>query len=436
MTRSQDVRLTLDHCMKCNICTTACPVATVAPERFPGPKYVGPQAQRFRDPRAPTVDRSVDYCSGCGVCDMVCPHGVKIMEINAKARAKLYETERIPLRNLLISRSEWLGKLAHPVAPLANWAMHFSPFRLAAEAVLGIDHRAPFPPIARQTFRDWYRGRRVMPGRPFSFDQPASPGPARPGDRGQVLYFHGCSTQYYEPRVGKAAVAVLERNGFEVVVPDQNCCGLPIMSQGDFTGARRYAYSNLRKLAPWVRRGYLIVGTSTSCTLTLKHDYRAILDIDDEDARLVAEHTYDICEFLRLLWERDELDTGFAPLEATVPYHAPCQLKAHGMGRPAFDLMSLIPGLTVVEMDADCCGIAGTYGYKHEKYDIAMAVGEPLFRQILETGGPVAVCDSETCRWQISHGTGRPSVHPVEVLALAYGIAVDDSPARLLCASR
>ncbi|MDW8100192.1 MAG: anaerobic glycerol-3-phosphate dehydrogenase subunit C [Anaerolineae bacterium] len=422
----EDVRLTLDHCVKCNICTTACPVAMVAPDRFPGPKYVGPQAQRFRDPHAPTVDRSVDYCSGCGVCDMVCPHGVKIMEINAKARAKLYSTERIPLRNRLLSRSELLGRFAHPIAPLANWAMHLKPARQMAELVLGIDHRAPFPAFSRETFRSWYRRhRRVLPGRPFSFSQPPISGPVRPGERGQILYFHGCSTQYYEPRVGKAAVAVLERNGFEVVLPDQNCCGLPILSQGDFDGARRYGHSNLRKLAPWVRQGYLIVGTSTSCTLTLKHDYRAILDMDDEEARLVAEHTYDICEFLRLLWERGELDTGFRPIEGTVPYHAPCQLKAHGIGRPALELMSLIPGLTVVEMDADCCGIAGTYGFKREKYDIAMAVGSRLFRQIRDVPSEIAVCDSETCRWQITHGTGRPAVHPIELLAQAYSAVPD-----------
>ncbi len=423
-----DVRLTLDHCVKCNICTTACPVAIVAPERFPGPKYVGPQAQRFRDPNAPTVDRSVDYCSGCGICDMVCPHGVRIMEINAKARAKLYETDPIPLRNRLISRSELLGKLAHPVAPLANWMLHLRPARLMVERLLGIDHRAPLPAFSRETLRGWYRRRRTLPGRPFSWDQPPITGPVRPGQRGQVLYFHGCSTQYYEPRVGKAAIAVLERNGFEVILPDQNCCGLPLMSQGDFAGARRYARHNLRKLAPWVRQGYLIVGTSTSCTLTLKHDYLAILDLPEEEAQLIADHTYDLCEFLWLLQERGELDTDFHPLRATLPYHAPCQLKAHGIGRPAFDLMSLIPELTVIEMDADCCGIAGTYGLKHEKYDIAMAVGESLFQQVCETRSPIAVCDSETCRWQITHGTGVPAVHPIEVLAWAYGLAPADSP--------
>ena len=91
------------------------------------------------------------------------------------------------------------------------------------------------------------------------------------------------------------------------------------------------------------------------------------------------------------------------------------------MGRPALDLLGLIPGLRVIEMTADCCGTAGTYGYKREKYGIAMAVGDKLFRDIRETAAERSVCDSETCRWQIAHGTGRPSVHPIQLLAQAYG---------------
>jgi len=411
-----DIRLTLDHCVKCNICVTACPVARVT-DLFPGPKYVGPQAQRFRDDNQPTVDKSVDYCSGCGICDLYCPHGVKIQEINTKARAKLVSEDGIPLRNRILSRSEWLGRLAHPVAPLANvfFQMPFS--RLIVEKVMGIHHRAPFPRFSWHTFRGWVK--KQHSSRVYLSRQPTTL--CQPGEK-KVLYFHGCSTQYYEPWVGKAAIAVLEHNGFEVIIPEQNCCGLPLISQGDFDGARRYAYSNLRKLVPWVRQGYRIVGTSTSCILTLKHDYRRILNVQDEDARLVAEATWDIMEFLRDLHEHRELKTDFQPLPANMPYHAPCQLKAHGIGKPALDVLSLIPGFTPVDMDADCCGIAGTYGYKREKYEIAMAVGQPLFQSIRETGSDIAICDSETCRWQISHGAGVRAVHPIEVLAAAYGL--------------
>src|SRR5690606_25144649 len=125
--------------------------------------------------------------------------------------------------------------------------------------------------------------------------------PARP--RRQVVYFHGCSTNYYEPRVGKAAVYVLERNGFEVIIPKQGCCGLPLLSNGDFKTARSYHEYNVAQLLPYVRQGIPVVGTSTSCTLTLKEEAPELLGLSTADVRAVAEGTYDIFEFLRNLAE-------------------------------------------------------------------------------------------------------------------------------------
>jgi glycerol-3-phosphate dehydrogenase subunit C len=152
----QQVQYSADLCVKCNICTSHCPVSNVT-DRFPGPKYVGPQAQRFRNPKELSVDASVDYCSGCGVCTMVCPHGVKVMEMNAKARYKLYQKKGIPLRNRLLGRSEWLGRLASPVAPLANLMAHLRPLRIMAELSLGVHRDAPLPPFSFETFRGWYK---------------------------------------------------------------------------------------------------------------------------------------------------------------------------------------------------------------------------------------------------------------------------------------
>jgi glycerol-3-phosphate dehydrogenase subunit C len=155
----------------------------------------------------------------------------------------------------------------------------------------------------------------------------------------------------------------------------------------------------------------------------LKREAREILGVRDEDVRVVSEATYDVCEFLLLLHERGELRTDLQPLALTVPYHAPCQQRGHGIGKPALDLLALIQDLRVIELDAECCGIAGTYGLKKEKYEISMAVGEPLFTALREAQGDVAACDSETCRWQIEHGSGVHAVHPVELLHRAYGLA-------------
>lgn len=397
----------LDQCIKCNICTTACPVSAVT-DLFPGPKYEAPQAGRFRGSTQPTPDQSVDYCSGCRICNMVCPTGVKIAEINARARATLVEQGKIPpvlrLRNNLIARAELLGKLAQPIAPLANFALNLKPARLAAEAVLGIHHQAPLPAFTNQRFTTWFR------------QHPAPTNPNR-----QVVYFHGCSTEYYEPRVGRAAVNVLEANGFEVIVPPQNCCGLPLLSNGEFNAARKYHMSNVQHLIKFAKLGIPIIGTSTSCTLTLKEEAPELLDMHDEETRLVSESTYDFNEFLMILFNEGSLNLNLRSIPLSLPYHVPCQYRAHRIGKPGIELLELIPDLHVIDSHAACCGIAGTYGYKKEKYNIAMQVGESLFKFINDINAPFVICDSETCRWQITHATGKPAIHPVELIALAYG---------------
>ncbi len=404
----EQVQHSADLCIKCNICTSFCPVHNVF-DGFPGPKFVGPQAQRFRSPRELSVDSSLDYCSGCGICTMVCPHGVKVMEMNAKARYKLYQKKPVPFRNRLLGRSELLGMLGSPVAAIANALFNNGFIRLLVEWVVGIHRHAPMPQFSFETFRGWFKGVHQKSGRGVQSDK-------------KVVFFHGCSVNYYEPHVGKAAVAVLEHNGFEVLVPPQVCCGLPMLSNAEFDAARKNARANIDSLVGYARQGYKIVGTSTSCTLSLKSDYRHILDITTPDAQLVAENTWDISEFLLELAEAGDLKTDFKPLDVTLPYHSPCQLEAHNMGLPAIDLLELIPGVKVNHLQADCCGVAGTYGYKKEKYDIAMAVGESLFEQVRASGSRAAVCDSETCRWQIARATGAAMLHPIELLAKAYGL--------------
>ena len=412
------VEQTLDHCIKCNICTTACPVAAVT-DLFPGPKYEGPQAGRFRQPGQTAPDFSVDYCSGCRVCNMVCPTGVKIAEINARARASIVAQGKVPLRlrlrNNMVARAELVGKLGQPFHPLVNFVLNLKPARWIAEVTLGIHREAPFPRLTEQKFRTWFK---------------QHPKPEKASRK--VVYFHGCSTQYYEPRVGRAAVRVLEANGFEVIVPPQNCCGLPLLSNGEFRAARKYHANNVHHLIEYARQGIPIIGTSTSCTLTIKEEAPELLDMHDQDTEMVAQTTYDFNELLMNLYGEGSLNNDLKPIPLTLGYHIPCQYRAHRLGKPGLELLSLIPGLSLVDSQVACCGIAGTYGYKKEKYEIAMNVGKPLFDFVHQTGGGVVVCDSETCRWQITHATGVPAIHPVELMAAAYGFKPEGPLAKLL----
>jgi glycerol-3-phosphate dehydrogenase subunit C len=418
-----EVALSADECLKCNVCNTVCPVARVT-DLFPGPKYVGPQAQRFRvatllSPQGPSTpvlaspDATVDYCSGCGMCTTACPADVKIAEMNSRARAEMRAGHRPRFRDWLLGQTDLVGRLGVAFAPLANWTLRNRLIRTLIEWTVGIHRRAPLPVFAGLTLRS-------------RLPRPATPDP--PPDRAVVL-FHGCAANYYEPHVAFAAIEVLRRNGFETIAPEQVCCGLPFISNGLYSRARGRARSNLGVFADYARRGYRIVGTSTSCTHTLKAEYREMLDVDDDDAHAVSAATWDICEFLLDLHEQGRLDTGFGRLDETLPYHAPCQLKSHGIGLPAMDLFALVPGLRAIDMDHDCCGVAGTYGLKKEKYDIAMAVGDPLFRRVRATESARAACDSETCRWQIELATDRPVKHPIEILAAAYAAAEESAAA-------
>ena len=174
------LRGSLDHCVKCTICETACPVSNVTP-LFAGPKYTGPQAERFRVADEPSVEASVDYCSGCGICSQVCPQGVKIAEINAQARNKLKRQKGVPLRDRIITRPTWLGRAGTPVAKIANWTIDKRPLRILGEKLLKVHRDAPAPDFAGRRFSRWAR-------------KHESPKTGR-----KIVYFHGCGTEYYEP---------------------------------------------------------------------------------------------------------------------------------------------------------------------------------------------------------------------------------------------
>ena len=406
--------LTSDQCIKCNICTVACPVVTVSDE-FLGPKAVGPQAERFRHPRLNIPDASVSLCSGCGTCSRVCPHGVAIAEMNSQAKARLVEQHGAPLRDQFLARPQLLGQLARLFASFVNFLLESNIVRWSLDRVLGIHHDAPLPTFSGKTFRQRQRHRLLT--------KP----PSDLGDELWVGYFHGCSTNHYEPFLGEIAVEVLERLGCRVIIPPQVCCGLPLQSNGLFRAARRYAIKNLNSLQPFFSEDIPLVGTSSSCTLQLKHENRAVLGLNGRGFDELAFATRDIFEWIiESRWEQLN-NVEFLPMNLRVLYHAPCQLKSHWMGTPALQVLRLIPELDLHLSRSECCGVAGTYGVKREKYQIAFDVGEDLYQQVEELRPDLVITDSETCRWWLSQNTGVMTQHPIEIVARSMGITIERS---------
>lgn len=407
-------RTSLDQCVKCTICETQCPVIRATP-KFSGPKFVGPQAERFR--KGQSVDKSLDYCSGCSICTTVCPHGVKIAELNAQARAVM-KADHMPLRDRLITQTEMEGKLLTPFAPIANAAMKNKPIRKIAEAIVGVHADAPTPQAQSHSFLSWWKkhekevyGTRAPHGT-MEVDSKKWP-------RGPIVFFHGCAGAYFEVATSIATVQVLEFLGYRVIVPKQGCCGLASQSNGIFTDAQR----NVLKLARELQRAgknLKIVSSSGSCAGMLRHEALEIMGLEDAVLKDVGARLFETSEFIAHLMDNDEFPVeALHPMDVTLTYHQPCQVKSQGIGKPAIRMLEAIPGVTVIESGQPCCGIAGTYGLKKEKFDVAQAIGKPLFERIKDVNPQLAACDTETCRWQIRKGTGAEVVHPIEILSRA-----------------
>ncbi len=230
----------------------------------------------------------------------------------------------------------------------------------------------------------------------------------------KIAYFYGCYTNTNEVDIGKATVEVLEANAFEVFLPSQKCCGIPMLGNGDFKEAKKLGSWNVPSLLRAVHSGSDIIFSSTSCGHMIRHEYSRLLAIPG--AEELARHTFDLFEFLRGLKESNRLQLDFKELPLKVAYFAPCHLKSLGIGFPAFEILRLIPGLKIDNIDADCCGLGGTYGFKKEKYEISQEIGKDLAQAVDRLKPEMVLTDCEGCRLQIRHLTGLKVLHPIQIL--------------------
>jgi glycerol-3-phosphate dehydrogenase subunit C len=331
--------------------------------------------------------------------------------MNIVSKAELRPGLRLALRDWGLSRPAEVARWMRPIRPLARFALHSGLLRRLADRLVGLAQRAPLPVVAV---------------RPLSVQRSdlrrSEPAPQAAPTPPRVAYFHGCSTEDYEPWLGETTIRVLEHFGVEVEIPPQVCCGLPLQSNHAFDAARQRARRNLRGLLPWADRGIPIVGTSTSCTLALKHEYRAVLGLSGLEVDSVGGATYDLFEYLDQVLLPGLPELHLQPVPLHVLYHAPCQLRSHRIGSPALRILRSIPSLRLEISQTECCGVAGTYGLKAERYQVAADVGAELFIQARTAQVDRVVTDSETCRWWIEAHSHIPSVHPVELLAAALGL--------------
>jgi glycerol-3-phosphate dehydrogenase subunit C len=401
-----ELRRVYDICAGCRRCLPLCPSFKVLFDRLDVDAVDGDVE------KLPAADARevVDLCYQCKLCFNHCPYtpphrwAVDFPRLMLRARASEARRRGVRFADRLLGNTELVGRLGSWTAPLSNWMNTLSVNRALMEAVAGIHRLRNLPRFHRQTFSAWFKGR-----------PSADP---KPGAR-KVAIFATCTVEYNAPAVGRAAVAVLERNGVDVTRPEQRCCGMPYLDGGAIEECRALVRDNVRTLAAAVREGRDIVSPGPTCSYMLKQEY-PLLD-DSADARLVAGATRDLFEYLAGLHAAGALDTRFVRRGGAVAYHAPCHLRAQNIGTKSAEILRVIPGCTVDVIER-CSAVDGTWGFKKEYYELSMKVARPLFDDIARTGAPVVATDCPLAGLQIEQGTGRKPVHPVQVLADAYGI--------------
>ncbi len=426
-----EMSATARGCNGCGVCRAQssdlrmCPIFRANPAEEASPRAKanlirGVVAGRF-DPAILATDdlkEVADLCVNCHQCRLECPAGVDIPKLMIEAKAAYVAINGLRPSDWLLARFDLLSAWGSRFSPLANWAVGNRQARWVLEKLLGIAHGRKLPRFASSSFLRLAARRRLTK-------------PTRRSGR-KVLYFVDTYANYHDPKLAEALVAVLEHNGVAVYVPpNQHPSGMGMISMGVVEPARRLAAKNIPLLAEAVRQGYQIVVTEPSTALCLTHEYLNL--IDDDEARLVAAGTVEACTYLWRLHQNGNLQLDFQPVNAALAYHMPCHSKALTGGElptgltaattaPAESLLRLIPALGVQRMEKGCSGMAGTYGLKRANYRNSIRAGWDLISHMRKPEIQAGTTECSACKMQMEQGTHKPTLHPLKVLALAYGL--------------
>lgn len=408
------------NCNGCGTCrlqssdTRMCPVFRFAPAEEASPRA---KANLMRgilsgdlDPSALASDELkavADLCVNCHQCRLECPAGIDIPKLMLEAKAAYVADNGLRFGDWLLTHMDLIGTLGNMISPLANWSIGNRTMRWLIEKTLGIAQGRKLPRHAPRSFiRRAARRRLTRPTR-------------RSGRK--VLFFVDVYANYYDTQLAEALVSVLEHNGIAVYVhPGQWSSGMSMLTLGAADRIRRVAEHNVALLADAVRQGYHIVTTEPAAALCLNREYLAF--VNDDDARLVSQNSSEACTYLWRLHATGGLQLDFKPINATLGYHTPCHLKALDVGTPGMNLLRLIPGLSIQRLEKGCSGMAGTFGLKRENYRSSLRAGWGLISALRDGSVQAGATECSSCKMQMEQGTSKPTVHPLKLMAQAYGL--------------
>ncbi|HWY86627.1 MAG TPA: FAD-linked oxidase C-terminal domain-containing protein [Gemmataceae bacterium] len=415
-----EVRMESTHCNGCGHCRTEapqqrmCPIFRAVPTEAASPRgkanllrHLLEDSPDVRRLGTDEVRAVADLCVNCKMCAHECPAHVNIPKLMLEAKAANVAQHGLDRTEWFLARLERFAQWGSALPLVANLAMGSRALRWVFAKVFGLSARRRLPRLARRSFLSRAKRRGWC----------ARPDGARPW----LAYFPDLYANYIDPQIGEATVLVLRHQGYDVYVPpEQVGSGIEALAHGDAEAARESARANLRILAELAREGVPIICSEPSAAIMLRQDYLDL--IDDPDARLVAHHTVELTTYLGDLLRQGKLRTDFQALVFSVGHHVPCHLKA--LGNPPFGpaLLSLIPQLRVHAIDVSCSGMAGTFGLKTANYDTSLAAGRPMLDELARSGAAYGATECSSCRMQMEDGARKRTLHPVQFLALAYGL--------------
>jgi Fe-S oxidoreductase len=380
--------------------------------------------------------RIYEVCDGCRRCFNLCPSFNTLLDridVYAGDVAKLTPADHhqvvddfphlmilwkkrlaaergVRWRDRLLIRTDLIGTLGSLTAPLTNWLLQNRIVRRLIELIAGVHQDRQVLHFTGETFPRWF-GRRSVPARATV--------PVK-----KVALFSSCLVNYQATDIGKATVQVLEKNGVEVVVPEQRCCGMPGFDIGDTQAMQEAAQANVASLQRWVAQGYDVVVPTASCSLMLKHEYPELNN--DGHTRQVAERTFDICEYLMKMKKDGLLAMDFTRNPGRVAYQIPCHLRDQNIGFKSKELLECAGAQ--VELIERCSGHDGAWSAKTEFFSLSMKIAGKAVRAIERSPADLVASDCPLAGLQLdqagatAHVGGKATLHPIQIVRDAYGL--------------
>ena len=341
----------------------------------------------------------MDLCLECKACKAECPSNVDMAKLKYEFLDHYHRANGLPLRNRLFGGIARLNRVGAEFAEFANGVAGSKLNRWLMEKLVGIDRRRRLPKFAGQTFESWF----------------ANHSAEGDGSKGEVVLFHDTFNDFNTPEVAIAATRLLEHLDYRVLLINKRCCGRPMISKGMLGEAKNNAAWNSDQLAPFAERGIPIIGLEPSCLLTLRDEYPEFLRTSA--AKKVAEQSFLLEEFLVNEIAADRLSIESSGPRGKALLHGHCHQKALVGTAPTIAVL-IAAGFEVSEIDSGCCGMAGSFGFEKEHYDLSVTIGNRRLAPAVKSAGTDVeiAAPGISCRQQIEHLTGRKAKHPAELL--------------------